>query len=293
MIDIVAGSKLTVVVSQAQGNNPAKRELEEEIAAALKDDPDIDVCLLPHLYDMPRDHSGLLLLRSVPGELVVLAWLYPRATRWILDRNGVKENSPDRKIHCLDLRTYSDPEPYLDDIRRIAECGMRSAECGVNQPIPHSALHIPHSTLRRRWYPVIDYDRCTNCMECIDFCLFGVFGVDNRGRILVEEQDNCKKGCPACSRVCPENAIIFPGHKTPAIAGADGDNILAVQTGDINARNSYVVTASSTRVLWQRGKVVTGINRLIDIGRSGVVDDISIIRGNGYINYSVLNLADI
>ena len=26
--------------------------------------------------------------------------------------------------------------------------------------------------------------------------------------------------CPACSRVCPENAIIFPQHKTPAIAGS-------------------------------------------------------------------------
>src|SRR5207247_1767328 len=72
----------------------------------------------------------------------------------------------------------------------------------------------------RRWYPVIDYSRCTNCMECIDFCLFGVYGVDQIDRILVEHQDNCKKGCPACSRVCPEQAIIFPDYKTPAIAGA-------------------------------------------------------------------------
>jgi ferredoxin len=42
---------------------------------------------------------------------------------------------------------------------------------------------------------------------------------------LVEQPDNCRKGCPACSRVCPENAIIFPQHKAPAIAGAqtEGD----------------------------------------------------------------------
>jgi NAD-dependent dihydropyrimidine dehydrogenase PreA subunit len=73
----------------------------------------------------------------------------------------------------------------------------------------------------RRWYPVIDFSRCTNCMECIDFCLFGVYGVDGQETILVEQPDNCRKGCPACSRVCPENAIIFPQHKTPAIAGAD------------------------------------------------------------------------
>ena len=49
------------------------------------------------------------------------------------------------------------------------------------------------------------------------------YGVDALDRILVEQQDNCKKGCPACSRVCPENAIIFPQHKTPAIAGAEGE----------------------------------------------------------------------
>jgi hypothetical protein len=76
----------------------------------------------------------------------------------------------------------------------------------------------------RRWYPVIDYSRCTNCMECIDFCLFGVYGVDGAETILVEQPDNCRKGCPACSRVCPENAIIFPQHKAPAIAGSSIEN---------------------------------------------------------------------
>jgi hypothetical protein len=49
--------------------------------------------------------------------------------------------------------------------------------------------------------------------------------VDSLDRILVESQDNCKKGCPACSRVCPEQAIIFPEYKTPAIAGAPVGNI--------------------------------------------------------------------
>jgi NAD-dependent dihydropyrimidine dehydrogenase PreA subunit len=77
-----------------------------------------------------------------------------------------------------------------------------------------------NETPNRRWYPVIDYSRCTNCMECIDFCLFGVYGVDGAQAILVEQPDNCRKGCPACSRVCPENAIIFPQHKTPSIAGS-------------------------------------------------------------------------
>ncbi len=82
---------------------------------------------------------------------------------------------------------------------------------------------------QRRWYPVIDYSRCTNCMECLDFCLFGVYGVDKMDRILVENQDNCKKGCPACSRVCPEQAIMFPDYKTPAIAGAPVGNIAGLK----------------------------------------------------------------
>jgi ferredoxin len=96
-----------------------------------------------------------------------------------------------------------------------------SSQAHESQPVglrPDELLQPP----QRRWYPVIDYSRCTNCMECIDFCLFGVYGVDQQDRILVEHQDNCKRGCPACSRVCPEHAIIFPDYKTPAIAGAPG-----------------------------------------------------------------------
>ena len=59
------------------------------------------------------------------------------------------------------------------------------------------------------WFPVIDYDRCTNCMQCLSFCLFGVYGVDDQQRIQVQNNDNCKTNCPACSRVCPEAAIMF------------------------------------------------------------------------------------
>ena len=86
----MAGKKITVVISQGQGKNPARRHLEEEIAAQLLMDPEVDVSLVPHLYDVSRDHTGMLFLRSLPGDLVVLSWLYPRAARWILDRDGVK-----------------------------------------------------------------------------------------------------------------------------------------------------------------------------------------------------------
>jgi Pyruvate/2-oxoacid:ferredoxin oxidoreductase delta subunit len=69
------------------------------------------------------------------------------------------------------------------------------------------------------WFPVIDYDRCTNCMQCLSFCLFGVYGVDEHQRIQAQNHDNCKTNCPACSRVCPEAAIMFPKYKAGPING--------------------------------------------------------------------------
>lgn len=69
------------------------------------------------------------------------------------------------------------------------------------------------------WFPVIDYGRCTNCMQCLSFCLFDVYGVSTEGKIQVQKENNCKTDCPACSRVCPEVAILFPKYKSGPING--------------------------------------------------------------------------
>jgi NAD-dependent dihydropyrimidine dehydrogenase PreA subunit len=278
--------RLTVVVSQSQSSSPAKRQLEEDIVSALLFEPGIDVVVIPHLYDLSGDSTGMLALSGIGGNVAVLSWLFERAARWVLDRNNIRgkegttllreeadededeedlaarqaehddkqrvidtRDTPNRRIYCLDLRLHNAAEPYVDEIKRIAR---ENAEQVVNldlgnwiggAPKPEqlarynaptndtapgtlpSQVETPNlvridGSGERRWYPVIDYSRCTNCMECIDFCLFGVYGVDKVETILVEHPDNCRKGCPACSRVCPENAIIFPQHKTPAIAGA-------------------------------------------------------------------------
>lgn len=281
----MSDTKLSVVICQAPGRNPVKRQLEEDLLSALIAEPGVEASLLPHLYDMAQDHSGMTFMKSLPGNVLVVGWLYERALRWTLDRAGVRghegevllknedddedsddsdESSevqrngigrrdiPDRHVYCIDLRSAGDVDDYIVEVRRIVEEGgdktvdlmsfiqgnpdASQLERYLNpeqQLVARQAFDqgnvsvaqkqaLPEDT-RRRWYPVIDYSRCTNCMECIDFCLFGVYGVDALDSILVEEQDNCKKGCPACSRVCPENAIIFPQHKTPAIAGADGE----------------------------------------------------------------------
>ncbi len=69
------------------------------------------------------------------------------------------------------------------------------------------------------WFPVIDYSRCTNFMQCLSFSLFDVYGVSKENKIQVQNNDNCKTNCPACSRVCPEVAIMFPKYQQGPING--------------------------------------------------------------------------
>ena len=277
--------RISVVISQGQSPHPAKRQLEEDLITRLMFEPGIDVTVVPHLYDLKTDGTGMLALQGVKGDLVVCSWLFSRAAFWVLDRSGIRgrmgvtllvpdeedeeeleeeldasgtdkdrvsdrRDLPDRTIWTLDLKVKPSVDDYIEEIKRIATLqttktyqlappgpGVQPAaleryHAGVERPLVApvedstngssngSANRVDAGDGKRRWYPVIDFSRCTNCMECIDFCLFGVYGVDTSETILVEQPDNCRKGCPACSRVCPENAIMFPQHKTPAIAGA-------------------------------------------------------------------------
>jgi NAD-dependent dihydropyrimidine dehydrogenase PreA subunit len=62
------------------------------------------------------------------------------------------------------------------------------------------------------WFPIIDYSRCTACGQCADFCLFGVYDKTDK-RVSVVNPQGCKNNCPACARICPHTAIIFPKYK--------------------------------------------------------------------------------
>jgi Pyruvate/2-oxoacid:ferredoxin oxidoreductase delta subunit len=127
------------------------------------------------------------------------------------------------------------------------------------------------------WFPVIDYDRCTNCMQCLSFCLFGVYGVDADRKLQVQNQDQCKTNCPACSRVCPEAAIMFPKYKAGPINGdvvSDADlqrekmkvDISALLGGDVysllrdrseKARSRFSKERDADKALAERQKCLT------------------------------------
>ena len=135
------------------------------------------------------------------------------------------------------------------------------------------------------WFPVIDYDRCTNCMQCLSFCLFDVYGVDDEQQIQVQNNDNCKTNCPACSRVCPEAAIMFPKYKSGPINGdvvSDGDlnrekmkiDISALLGGDVyqmlrdrsmRAQSRFSKERDSGKALGERTKCLTKLAAEADI----------------------------
>jgi NAD-dependent dihydropyrimidine dehydrogenase PreA subunit len=91
-----------------------------------------------------------------------------------------------------------------------------------SQPMnrPEAAAAEAGGETWKPWFPVIDMDRCTNCMQCLSFCLFDVYGVSEDHHLQVENPANCKVNCPACSRVCPDVAIMFPKYHAGPIDGA-------------------------------------------------------------------------
>jgi NAD-dependent dihydropyrimidine dehydrogenase PreA subunit len=192
------------------------------------------------IYDHYDYDPQVQALRDVTGELIVLGWHYPRAIKWTLARQHIEVNGATRKLHCIDVREMKPDavSALLKDIlvgkaNAIVEklpdatgTGQHASELTSKQrgEVAEKELASPeNAALSPRWYPVIDYDQCTNCMECMDFCLFGVYGVDHAATLRVSQQDQCRQDCPACSRVCPVGAIIFPKYQTnQTIAGARG-----------------------------------------------------------------------
>ncbi len=232
-------SKTTaIIISDSRSTESARQSLQQELTASLADWPQVEVAAVGHLYDLSPDGPAMRYLQSCEGDVIVLAWLYPRAAYWMLDANRVRgrlgrsplsadaeidsatDDVPDRTIWCFDLREHREASPLLEEIRRIVaeSTGEPVAAEDRADATAGGEKQIEAST-QFRWYPVIDTGRCTNCLECLNFCLFGVFGLDESERLFIEQPDACRDGCPACARVCPSQAIIFPHHNSPAIAG--------------------------------------------------------------------------
>jgi NAD-dependent dihydropyrimidine dehydrogenase PreA subunit len=163
-------------------------------------------------------------------------------------------------VSCVAEATGEDPAPLLDSPGSVA-------------------------SKWKPWFPVIDYQRCTNCMQCLSFCLFDVYGVSTDSKIQVRNQDNCKTDCPACSRVCPEVAIMFPKYRHSPINGEEvnsedvrreamkvdisallgGDIYAALRDRSARAKSRFSKERDDDRALQERQNCLVKLQQALDI----------------------------
>ncbi len=139
--------------------------------------------------------AGLPVLAGLAKSVdrLIVVGCHKRAQRWLFD--GVLDKN---KLVAVNIRDSS------------AEKVMK--EIGKLLPLKGVA--------KSEWFPVIDRDLCIACGQCVDFCLFGVYA-KNKGKVEVKNPYNCKDNCPACARVCPKGAIVFPKCPEDWVAGAN------------------------------------------------------------------------
>ena len=242
--------RLTAIVSRAGGGDPRVNGIEQALAG-LCAAAGLEVLLTPHLYHVPED-SGLW--KELCGGLcdmrAFFTWLHPRPAEALLRRHGVWRDGD--QAFCLGSRDT--PEALFRDLREASgEFGDRPDVRSVPEfPGKPGATVVLDFPAGERWYPVVDPARCTQCRSCFQFCLFGVYALDANQKVRVANPDQCKAGCPACSRICPSGAIMFPLYEQDAaIAGAPG----RFMTPDAAARRMfYLRTGRPCPVCGQAGR---------------------------------------
>lgn len=145
------------------------------------------------------------------GEIRIAA-CYPRAVKWLFAAGGAPLPAATK---ILNMRTVTAGEVLGGLLGTAASPAPKPSQDEV------AVSGEPATNHWKPWFPVIDYDRCTQCNQCMGFCLFDVYGRSPGGKVQVEKPANCKTDCPACARVCPEMAILFPKHKSGVIAGEE------------------------------------------------------------------------
>lgn len=186
-MNLTAGQTLRVILYEGAGSDPL---------------PDADRCELLR---------GLL-EKGYPVSCVREAGSRPRAAR--ADLLVIGRFHEQKPASARDAETGV--EVHFRDVGNVRPPGILMLVDQLRQ-----ASNIPEPGKWKPWFPVIDFSRCTNCMQCLSFCLFDVYGVSPEGKIQVQNQSNCKTDCPACSRVCPEVAILFPKYRHGPIHGGE------------------------------------------------------------------------
>ena len=182
-------------------------QIKSRVLNAIKDtNPDFEA--VADLCKMCADRDTALKLWAKTKSLKIVA-CYPRAVRWLFHAAGAP--LPKKGVEFFNMRV-DNAEKIISSLANNQTVGSSSRIAQLEK----TGDWIP-------WFPVIDYDRCKNCKQCLNFCLFGVYKLSAEDKIEVQNPANCKTNCPACARLCPQSAIIFPKYTGSPINGDEVD----------------------------------------------------------------------
>ena len=172
--------------------------------AALLKQKGFEVRVVPDLCEMAEDHKEAL--KTLEGTTVMAC--HERAVRALLAWRGVQA------AEVLNLRTQTVEEVAAQRGITLEEVSEETLEAYRRE-----LANFPTDQGHDAWFPIIDRERCVSCGKCHDFCLFGVYSLDEDGQVQVTDPHSCKNNCPACARTCPQEAVIFPKHEFAPING--------------------------------------------------------------------------
>ena len=197
----------------------------------------LDCLLLPHLYHVAESSPLWDLLAQRCEKAVLLCWHAPGPAQWLLRHHQVAIDG----LTILDLGAFPDAVAVVDAVLRIVpeteEAPAEVARQVQSETLSSGKLEPFHEACRTRWYPVLDAFAMRQLPALSAILLVWRVCVGRpQGSVTVRNPDQCKPGCPACRRICPQSAIMFPLYaKDAAIAGAPGQFVAL----DAAARKMY------------------------------------------------------
>ncbi len=273
--------------------NVLPSKAKQEVLQTLKESG-LTYSAVPDLCELAARRDPLLAELAGAPRLTIAA-CHPRAIKWLFAAGGASLR--DEAVQYLDLRESS-PEQILPSIRALIS-GAEAVEQMERNSAPPLSQESGSRIMQdgehagtpawQPWFPVIDYARCKNCQQCLGFCLFGVYGLDPDGKVQVKNPASCKTDCPACARVCPETAIIFPKYAAAPINGGEAKEGAeqaepikvdrnALASGDLlkalrdRGKNGSRFTADPRRVkiIRERLSLLSGLPQSFDASRTGM-----------------------
>ena len=194
----------TIIFCNCSDSEIVSNEKKIEINAILKN-INTDIIHISDLCGLAAHHKAeLKKVFGVSTNFKLIA-CFPRVIKWLFQIAEISLN--DKNVDILNARTLT-----VDEIKDTIQQKEFNSQKHSFSIIEKKEEWVP-------WFPVIDYDRCNNCKQCSSFCLFGVYEISENGKVTVKNPENCKTNCPACARVCPEAAIMFPKHDESPING--------------------------------------------------------------------------